>query len=50
MRCAADSIVQQVRLRGEVVGPLVAGLMLAKALVWAIALGSGTSGACLRRS
>jgi H+/Cl- antiporter ClcA/CBS domain-containing protein len=34
-------------LRGELIGPLVAGLMLAKALVWAIALGSGTSGGVL---
>jgi chloride channel protein, CIC family len=34
-------------LRGEMVGAVVAGLMLAKALVWAIALGSGTSGGVL---
>jgi H+/Cl- antiporter ClcA/CBS domain-containing protein len=34
-------------LRGELVGPPVAGLVLAKALVWAIALGSGTSGGVL---
>ncbi len=34
-------------LRGELVGPFVAGLMFAKALVWAIALGSGTSGGVL---
>lgn len=34
-------------LRGELVGPFIAGLMFAKALVWAIALGSGTSGGVL---
>jgi H+/Cl- antiporter ClcA/CBS domain-containing protein len=34
-------------LRGEMVGAVVAGLMVAKALVWAIALGSGTSGGVL---
>src|SRR5205085_650951 len=30
-------------LRGEVIGAAVLGLMIAKALVWSIALGSGTS-------
>ena len=34
-------------LRGEMIGGVVAGLMIAKALVWAIALGSGTSGGVL---
>ncbi len=34
-------------LRGEMIGPMIAGLMIAKALVWAIALGSGTSGGVL---
>lgn len=34
-------------LRGELIGPMVAGLLIAKALVWAIALGSGTSGGVL---
>jgi len=34
-------------LRGEMFGGVVAGLMIAKALVWAIALGSGTSGGVL---
>ena len=34
-------------LNGDLVGPLVIGLMVAKALVWAIALGSGTSGGVL---
>jgi CBS domain-containing protein len=34
-------------LRGELVGGLVVGLMVAKALVWSIALGSGTSGGVL---
>lgn len=34
-------------LRGEMIGAAVAGLMIAKALVWAIALGSGTSGGVL---
>jgi len=34
-------------LRGEMVGAAVAGLMIAKALVWAVALGSGTSGGVL---
>lgn len=34
-------------LRGETIGAAVAGLMIAKALVWAIALGSGTSGGVL---
>jgi CIC family chloride channel protein len=34
-------------LRGEMLGAAVAGVMVAKALVWAIALGSGTSGGVL---
>ncbi|HXT64462.1 MAG TPA: chloride channel protein [Pyrinomonadaceae bacterium] len=34
-------------LRGEVFGPLVAGLLIGKALVWSISLGSGTSGGVL---
>lgn len=34
-------------LRGELVGTVVVGLLVAKALVWAIALGSGTSGGVL---
>jgi len=34
-------------LRGELLGPLVAGLLVGKALVWAISLGSGTSGGVL---
>ncbi|MDR3456609.1 MAG: chloride channel protein [Verrucomicrobiae bacterium] len=34
-------------LRGELVGTAVIGLLLAKALVWSIALGSGTSGGVL---
>jgi H+/Cl- antiporter ClcA/predicted transcriptional regulator len=34
-------------LRGEMLGAMVAGLILAKALVWATALGSGTSGGVL---
>src|ERR1043166_5814904 len=34
-------------LRGELIGPLVAGLLIGKALVWAISLGSGTSGGVL---
>lgn len=34
-------------LRGEMIGAMVTGLMIAKALVWAIALGSGTSGGVL---
>lgn len=34
-------------LRGETVGTAVLGLMLAKALVWSAALGSGTSGGVL---
>jgi CIC family chloride channel protein len=34
-------------LRGEMLGGLVAGLMIAKALVWAVSLGSGTSGGVL---
>jgi H+/Cl- antiporter ClcA len=34
-------------LRGELVGPFIIGLLVAKALVWSIALGSGTSGGVL---
>ena len=34
-------------LRGELVAAVVVGLLVAKALVWAIALGSGTSGGVL---
>ncbi|WP_395746187.1 chloride channel protein [Prosthecobacter sp.] len=34
-------------LRGEIVGTAVLGLLLAKALVWSAALGSGTSGGVL---
>ena len=34
-------------LRGEIVGSLVVGLLIGKALVWSIALGSGTSGGVL---
>jgi len=34
-------------LRGELLGTLVAGLLIGKALVWSISLGSGTSGGVL---
>jgi CBS domain-containing protein len=34
-------------LRGELLGAVVLGLLVAKALVWSIALGSGTSGGVL---
>ncbi len=34
-------------LRGELLGAVVVGLLVAKALVWSIALGSGTSGGVL---
>lgn len=34
-------------LRGEMIGAAVAGLLIAKMLVWSIALGSGTSGGVL---
>jgi chloride channel protein, CIC family len=34
-------------LRGELIGTMVIGLLVAKALVWSIALGSGTSGGVL---
>jgi H+/Cl- antiporter ClcA/CBS domain-containing protein len=34
-------------LRGEIVGPALLGLLIGKALVWSIALGSGTSGGVL---
>jgi chloride channel protein, CIC family len=34
-------------LKGEFIGPLVIGLLIGKALVWSISLGSGTSGGVL---
>ncbi len=34
-------------LRGEIVGTVIIGLLVAKGLVWSIALGSGTSGGVL---
>ncbi|MDB6137844.1 MAG: Chloride channel core [Verrucomicrobiaceae bacterium] len=34
-------------LRGDMIGTVVLGLMVAKALVWSVALGSGTSGGVL---
>jgi H+/Cl- antiporter ClcA len=34
-------------LRGELVGPVLVGLLVAKALAWTVALGSGTSGGVL---
>ena len=34
-------------LRGDIVGPTLLGLLVGKALVWSIALGSGTSGGVL---
>src|SRR6185436_3911065 len=34
-------------LRGEMIGPALFGLLIGKALVWSIALGSGTSGGVL---
>jgi H+/Cl- antiporter ClcA/CBS domain-containing protein len=34
-------------LKGELIGPMLLGLLIAKALVWSIALGSGTSGGVL---
>ncbi len=34
-------------LRGELIGPMVAGLLIGKALIWSISLGSGTSGGVL---
>src|SRR5919202_262625 len=34
-------------LRGEIIGAAVVGLLIGKALVWSIALGSGTSGGVL---
>ena len=34
-------------LRGEIIGTAIIGLLVAKALVWSIALGSGTSGGVL---
>jgi H+/Cl- antiporter ClcA len=34
-------------LRGEIIGAAIIGLLVAKALVWSIALGSGTSGGVL---
>jgi chloride channel protein, CIC family len=34
-------------LKGELVGPMVIGLLIGKAVVWSISLGSGTSGGVL---
>src|SRR6185295_1484613 len=34
-------------LRGNLAGPLLPGLLITKALIWAVALGSGTSGGVL---
>ncbi|HKE58851.1 MAG TPA: chloride channel protein [Pyrinomonadaceae bacterium] len=34
-------------LRGELIGPLLIGLLMGKAVVWSISLGSGTSGGVL---
>lgn len=34
-------------LRGNLIGPALLGLMIAKAIVWSVALGSGTSGGVL---
>jgi chloride channel protein, CIC family len=34
-------------LRGELVGPMLIGLLLGKAMAWTVALGSGTSGGVL---
>ncbi|MGE5217532.1 MAG: chloride channel protein [Chloroflexota bacterium] len=34
-------------LRGEIVGPVILGILIGKALVWSVALGSGTSGGVL---
>lgn len=34
-------------LRGELLGPVVIGLLIVKALVWSVSLGSGTSGGVL---
>jgi CIC family chloride channel protein len=34
-------------LRGELIAPVIIGLLVAKALVWSISLGSGTSGGVL---
>lgn len=34
-------------LRGQFIGPFIIGLLITKALVWSIALGSGTSGGVL---
>jgi CBS domain-containing protein len=34
-------------MRGEIVGPALVGLVLAKGIVWSVALGSGTSGGVL---
>ena len=34
-------------LRGQIVGPVILGILIGKALVWSIALGSGTSGGVL---
>src|ERR1041385_2018906 len=37
-------------LRGDLIGPAIIGLLVAKAVVWAVALGSGTSGGVDRKS
>jgi H+/Cl- antiporter ClcA len=34
-------------LRGELIGPMVAGLLIGKAVIWSLSLGSGTSGGVL---
>jgi CBS domain-containing protein len=34
-------------LRGEIIGPVIIGLLVGKAIVWSVALGSGTSGGIL---
>ncbi|MES1189727.1 MAG: chloride channel protein [Steroidobacter sp.] len=34
-------------LRGDIIGPMLIGLLIAKTLVWTLALGSGTSGGVL---
>ena len=36
-------------LRGDMIGAAVIGLLIGKALVWSISLGSGTSGGVLAR-
>ena len=39
-------VIQQL-LSGQLIGPLVTGLLIGKALIWSISLGSGTSGGVL---